>query len=258
MPTAPAPEAPTVGRVPAARAANAEPLVRFIGVKKTYDGVQLVVRQLDLDIRRGEFLTLLGPSGSGKTTTLMMLAGFESPTAGDIVLDGKPITRTPPHKRNFGMVFQNYALFPHLTVGQNVAYPLTVRGVSKSDQTQRVARALGMVRLDGMADRLPGQLSGGQQQRVALARALVFEPQLVLMDEPLGALDKQLREHMQIELKDLHHQLGVTFVFVTHDQGEALTMSDRVAVFNNGVIQQIDSADSMYETPANRFVAGFI
>ncbi|HEX7435167.1 MAG TPA: ABC transporter ATP-binding protein [Caldimonas sp.] len=235
-----------------------EPLVRFIGVQKTYDGVQLVVRQLDLAIRRGEFLTLLGPSGSGKTTTLMMLAGFESPTAGDILLDGKPITRTPPHKRNFGMVFQNYALFPHLTVGQNVAYPLTVRKVPKAQASQRVARALGMVRLEGMDARLPSQLSGGQQQRVALARALVFEPQLVLMDEPLGALDKQLREHMQIELKELHRQLGVTFVYVTHDQGEALTMSDRVAVFNDGAIQQVDAVDRMYEAPANRFVAGFI
>ncbi|HEY4069874.1 MAG TPA: ABC transporter ATP-binding protein [Burkholderiaceae bacterium] len=246
-------------RVRAPRAAGAgEPLVRFAGVQKTYDGVQLVVRQLDLDIRRGEFLTLLGPSGSGKTTTLMMLAGFESPTAGEIFLDGTPITRTPPHKRNFGMVFQNYALFPHLTVGQNVAYPLTVRKASKGEQAAKVAKALEMVRLQGMAERFPSQLSGGQQQRVALARALVFEPQLVLMDEPLGALDKQLREHMQIELKELHRQLGVTFVFVTHDQGEALTMSDRVAVFNNGVIQQIDGADRMYETPANRFVAGFI
>jgi putative spermidine/putrescine transport system ATP-binding protein len=187
-----------------------------------------------------------------------MLAGFESPTAGDIVLEGRPITRTPPHKRHFGMVFQNYALFPHLSVGRNVAYPLTVRKVAKAEQEQRVARALGMVRLDGMADRLPSQLSGGQQQRVALARALVFEPQLVLMDEPLGALDKQLREHMQIELKELHRQLGVTFVYVTHDQGEALTMSDRVAVFNDGAIQQIDVVDRMYEAPANRFVAGFI
>ena len=234
------------------------PLVRFAGVQKSYDGVQLVVRQLDLDIRRGEFLTLLGPSGSGKTTTLMMLAGFESPTAGEILLDGRPITRTPPHKRNFGMVFQNYALFPHLTVGQNVAYPLTVRKVSKAEQATRVARALDMVRLQGLADRFPAQLSGGQQQRVALARALVFEPQLVLMDEPLGALDKQLREHMQIELKELHRQLGVTFVYVTHDQGEALTMSDRVAVFNDGRVQQIDVVDRLYEAPANRFVAGFV
>ena len=238
--------------------AQVEPLVRFRRVQKTYDGVHLVVRELDLDVRRGEFLTLLGPSGTGKTTTLMMLAGFESPTTGEIVLDGRPITRTPPHKRHFGMVFQNYALFPHLTVGQNVAYPLTVRRVSESDRAQRVARALGMVRLQGMADRLPSQLSGGQQQRVALARALVFEPQLVLMDEPLGALDKQLREHMQIELKELHRQLGVTFVYVTHDQGEALTMSDRVAVFNDGAIQQIDPVAQMYEAPANRFVAGFI
>jgi putative spermidine/putrescine transport system ATP-binding protein len=236
----------------------AEPLVRFHGVQKTYDGIHLVVRELDLAIQRGEFLTFLGPSGSGKTTTLMMLAGFESPTAGEILLDGKPITRTPPHKRNFGMVFQNYALFPHLTVGQNVAYPLTVRKVSKSEAAQRVARALGMVRLEAMDARLPSQLSGGQQQRVALARALVFEPQLVLMDEPLGALDKQLREHMQIELKELHRQLGVTFVYVTHDQGEALTMSDRVAVFNDGAIQQIDAVEHMYEAPANRFVASFI
>jgi putative spermidine/putrescine transport system ATP-binding protein len=247
----------SVVAAPAAHA-DAAPFVRFAGVQKTYDGVSLVVRGLDLDIRRGEFLTLLGPSGSGKTTTLMMLAGFETPTAGEIVLDGRPITRTPPHKRHFGMVFQNYALFPHMSVGQNVAYPLTVRGVGKADQATRVARALSMVRLTGMADRLPSQLSGGQQQRVALARALVFEPQLVLMDEPLGALDKQLREHMQIELKDLHRQLGVTFVYVTHDQGEALTMSDRVAVFNDGAIQQIDAVDRMYEAPANRFVAGFI
>ena len=238
--------------------AEPEPLVRFCAVQKTYDGVQLVVRELDLDIRRGEFLTLLGPSGSGKTTTLMMLAGFESPTAGDILLDGRPITRTPPHKRNFGMVFQNYALFPHLTVGDNVAYPLTVRKVAKAEATARVVRALGMVRLQGLADRFPAQLSGGQQQRVALARALVFEPQLVLMDEPLGALDKQLREHMQLELKELHRQLGVTFVYVTHDQGEALTTSDRVAVFNDGRIQQVDIVDRMYEAPANRFVAGFI
>ena len=235
-----------------------EPLVRFQRVQKTYDGEQLVVRQLDLDIQRGEFLSLLGPSGSGKTTTLMMLAGFESPTSGDILLDGRHITGTPPHKRHFGMVFQNYALFPHLSVGQNVAYPLTVRKVPKDEQQRRVKRALEMVQLRGMDDRLPGRLSGGQQQRVALARALVFEPQLVLMDEPLGALDKQLREHMQIELKELHRQLGVTFVYVTHDQGEALTMSDRVAVFNEGVIQQLDTVEQLYEKPANRFVAGFV
>ncbi|MFT3955988.1 MAG: ABC transporter ATP-binding protein [Piscinibacter sp.] len=252
------PPAAAAAPAPAAATAAAEPLVRFRAVQKTYDGVQLVVRSLDLDIRRGEFLTLLGPSGSGKTTTLMMLAGFESPTAGEILLEGRPITRTPPHKRHFGMVFQNYALFPHLTVGQNVAYPLTVRKVPKAEQQQRVEKALAMVRLEGKAERLPGQLSGGQQQRVALARALVFNPQLVLMDEPLGALDKQLREHMQIELKELHRQLGVTFVYVTHDQDEALTMSDRVAVFNDGEIQQIDPVERIYEQPGNRFVAGFI
>ncbi len=234
------------------------PLVRFAGVQKTYDGLSLVVRSLDLDIQRGEFLSLLGPSGSGKTTTLMMLAGFESPTAGEILLDGVPITRTPPHKRNFGMVFQNYALFPHMTVADNVAYPLTVRKVPQADIAKRVAKALDMVQLGAKGDRYPSQLSGGQQQRVALARALVFEPQLVLMDEPLGALDKQLREHMQIELKELHRQLGVTFVYVTHDQGEALTMSDRVAVFNDGLIQQIDQVERLYETPVNRFVAGFV
>ena len=233
-------------------------LVSFTGVHKTYDGINLVVRDLNLDIRQGEFLSLLGPSGSGKTTTLMMLAGFESPTAGEISLNGVPITRTPPHKRNFGMVFQNYALFPHMTVAENIAYPLTVRKLPAAERDAKVNRALDMVQLGRMGSRYPAQLSGGQQQRVALARALVFDPQLVLMDEPLGALDKQLREHMQIELKELHRQLGVTFVFVTHDQGEALTMSDRVAVFNNGVIQQIDAADRMYEAPANRFVAGFI
>jgi putative spermidine/putrescine transport system ATP-binding protein len=188
----------------------------------------------------------------------MMLAGFESPTAGEIMLNGQPITRTPPHKRDFGMVFQNYALFPHMTVAQNVAYPLVVRKVPRSEVAQRVTRALAMVQLTGKDERHPAQLSGGQQQRVALARALVFEPQLVLMDEPLGALDKQLREHMQLELKALHRQLGVTFVYVTHDQGEALTMSDRVAVFNEGAIQQIDSVERLYETPANRFVAGFV
>jgi putative spermidine/putrescine transport system ATP-binding protein len=249
---------PAVPHEAVARPAPRDTLVRFAGVQKTYDGESLVVRSLDLDIRRGEFLSLLGPSGSGKTTCLMMLAGFESPTAGDITLNGQPITRTPPHKRNFGMVFQNYALFPHLTVAQNVAYPLTVRKLPKAEIAQRVAKALAMVQLTGRDQRLPGQLSGGQQQRVALARALVFEPQLVLMDEPLGALDKQLREHMQIELKELHRQLGVTFVYVTHDQGEALTMSDRVAVFNEGAIQQIDAVESLYETPSNRFVASFV
>ena len=235
-----------------------EALVTFRGVQKTYDGTSLVVRDLNLDIQRGEFLSLLGPSGSGKTTTLMMLAGFESPTAGEICLNGQPITRTPPHKRNFGMVFQNYALFPHMTVAENIAYPLRVRKLPHAEREAKVARALEMVQMDTMGMRYPAQMSGGQQQRVALARALVFDPQLVLMDEPLGALDKQLREHMQIELKALHRRLGVTFVYVTHDQAEALTMSDRVAVFNDGRIQQIDRVDRLYETPVNRFVANFV
>ena len=233
-------------------------LVSFTGVQKTYDGINLVVRDLNLEIKQGEFLSLLGPSGSGKTTTLMMLAGFESPTAGEISLNGVPITRTPPHKRNFGMVFQNYALFPHMTVADNIAYPLTVRKLPSAEREAKVARALDMVQLGRLGTRYPSQLSGGQQQRVALARALVFDPQLVLMDEPLGALDKQLREHMQIELRALHRRLGVTFVYVTHDQTEALTMSDRVAVFSDGQIQQIDSVDRLYETPVNRFVAGFV
>ncbi|GAB3776641.1 ABC transporter ATP-binding protein [Ramlibacter monticola] len=253
----PAARADGSGRAPALKLVQ-PPLVSFTGVQKSYDGSSLVVRDLDLEIRRGEFLTLLGPSGSGKTTTLMMLAGFESPTQGEISLAGTPITRTPPHKRNFGMVFQNYALFPHMTVEQNVAYPLTVRKVPREEQKKKVAQALESVRLGPLGSRYPAQLSGGQQQRVALARALVFEPQLVLMDEPLGALDKQLREHMQVELKELHRQLGLTFVYVTHDQSEALTMSDRVAVFNDGAIQQIDRVDRLYETPSNRFVASFV
>ncbi len=235
-----------------------QPLVQFSQVQKSYDGETLVVKHLDLDIKRGEFLTLLGPSGSGKTTTLMMLAGFEVPTHGDIRLNGRAITSMPPHKRNIGMVFQNYALFPHMTVAQNVAFPLEVRKLPKEQIAAKVQKALGMVRLEEFGQRRPAQLSGGQQQRVALARALVFEPELVLMDEPLGALDKQLREHMQMEIKHLHDKLGLTVVYVTHDQSEALTMSDRVAVFNDGVIQQIDSPSALYEKPRNSFVANFI
>jgi putative spermidine/putrescine transport system ATP-binding protein len=237
---------------------DADILVSFRGVRKTYDGETLVVKQLDLDIERGEFLTLLGPSGSGKTTCLMMLAGFEFPTSGEIWLDGTLLNKVPPHKRNIGMVFQNYALFPHLTVEQNVGYPLTVRKLSASERAARVNHALKMVRMESFAKRYPAQLSGGQQQRIALARALVFEPKLVLMDEPLGALDKQLREHMQYELKSLHEKLGVTFVYVTHDQSEALTMSDRVAVFDKGIVQQLDTVDNLYESPCNEFVANFI
>jgi len=234
------------------------PFVRFSGVTKTYDGVNLVVKGLDLDIARGEFLTLLGPSGSGKTTTLMMLAGFEQPTAGDILLNGTTLTELPPHKRGLGFVFQNYALFPHMTVQENVAFPLEVRRIRSSEVRERVARALSMVELTGFEKRKPQQLSGGQQQRVAMARALVFDPELVLMDEPLGALDKHLREQMQYELKRLHRELGVTVVYVTHDQSEALTLSDRIAVFHEGIIQQLDTPSRIYQEPSNAFVAGFI
>jgi putative spermidine/putrescine transport system ATP-binding protein len=237
---------------------TAEALVQFRAVAKSYDGRTLAVRDLTLDVRKGEFLTLLGPSGSGKTTTLNMLAGFERPTRGEILIAGKAVDRLPPYQRNIGMVFQNYALFPHMTVAENVAFPLSVRGIGRAEQTSRVARALASVRLDSFATRRPGQLSGGQQQRVALARALVFEPSLVLLDEPLGALDKKLREHMQIEIKLLHEQLGITMVYVTHDQSEALTMSDRVAVFCDGAVVQHGPPDTLYRRPVDPFVAGFI
>ncbi len=239
-------------------APTAEPLVRFQGVQKSYDGTHLVVRDLNLDIYPGEFLSLLGPSGSGKTTCLMMLAGFESPTGGDIFLEGRRLNDVPPHHRNLGMVFQNYALFPHMTVERNLDYPLKVRKMPAQERSKRIQDALAMVQMQDFGKRYPAQLSGGQQQRIALARALVFQPKIVLMDEPLGALDKQLREHMQLELKALHRQLGVTFVYVTHDQSEALTMSNRIAVFNQGIIQQVSRADTLYETPCNRFVAGFV
>ncbi|WP_128948611.1 ABC transporter ATP-binding protein [Bradyrhizobium nanningense] len=232
--------------------------VEFSGVQKTYDGEALVVKNLNLEVARGEFLTMLGPSGSGKTTTLMMLAGFEAPTHGSILLGGRAIDNMPPHKRDIGMVFQNYALFPHMTVEENLAFPLRVRKLGKADTHARIKRALDMVRLGAYGGRRPGQLSGGQQQRVALARALVFGPKLVLMDEPLGALDKQLREHMQLEIKRIHENLGVTIVYVTHDQVEALTMSDRIAVFNEGVIQQLAAPVELYERPQSAFVAQFI
>ncbi|KAA5607356.1 ABC transporter ATP-binding protein [Roseospira marina] len=235
-----------------------DPFVRFQNVQKSYDGETLVVKNLQLDIAKGEFLTLLGPSGSGKTTCLMMLAGFESPTHGEIMLDGHPIHNVPPHKRGIGMVFQNYALFPHMTVTENVGYPLKVRGIGRNEMARRVDRALTMVELGHLGGRRPAQLSGGQQQRVALARALVFEPALVLLDEPLGALDKNLREQMQYELKHIHATLGVTMVYVTHDQTEALTMSDRIAVFDDGIIQQLDEPSTLYEEPSNAFVAQFI
>ena len=238
--------------------ADATSFVRFEGVRKSYDGVHFVVDDLDLAVRRGEFLTMLGPSGSGKTTSLMMLGGFEEPTFGHIFLDGEPVERRPPEKRNIGFVFQSYALFPHMTVAENVAFPLRYRGIKGAAAAEKVAKALGMVHLGHLASRKPSQMSGGQQQRVALARALVFDPTLVLMDEPLGALDKQLREHMQVEIKQLQRMLGITMVYVTHDQSEALTMSDRIAVFNDGRIQQLAEPETLYEDPANSFVAGFI
>ena len=230
----------------------------FRDIEKTYDGSHYVVTGLNLEVARGEFVSLLGPSGSGKTTTLMMLAGFETPSNGHILLDGERLDDKPPHLRDIGMVFQNYALFPHLTIAQNVAFPLSVRSIAKAEQQARVKRALDMVELGHLGDRRPAQLSGGQQQRVALARALVFEPRVVLMDEPLGALDKRLRETMQYEIIRLHQTLGLTIVYVTHDQGEALTMSDRVAVFSDGCIQQLASPTELYENARNAFVANFV
>jgi len=238
-------------------AKNSE-FVKFDKVDKSYDGKVLVVKDLNLDIAEGEFITMLGPSGSGKTTCLMMLAGFETPTNGEIYLDGNPISNIPPHKRGIGMVFQNYALFPHMTVYENLAFPLKVRKFSKDDTDAKVEKALSMVSLSGFGSRMPGQLSGGQQQRVAVARALVFDPAVVLMDEPLGALDKNLRESMQYEIKHIHESIGVTVVYVTHDQSEALTMSNRIAVFNDGKVQQLSSPDKLYEEPVNSFVAEFI
>ena len=235
-----------------------ESLVRFVNIQKSYDGESLVVKDLNLDVAKGEFLTMLGPSGSGKTTCLMMLAGFEPATHGEIFLNENPINRVPPHKRGIGMVFQNYALFPHMTVAENLAFPLEVRSMDKSDRETRVKRALDMVELGPLGDRRPGQLSGGQQQRVAVARSLVFDPELVLMDEPLGALDKNLREKMQYEIKHIHENLGLTVVYVTHDQSEALTMSNRIAVFDDGIIQQCAPPEVLYEEPENAFCANFI
>lgn len=237
---------------------NASSFLEFSGVKKTYDQKSLVVKGFDLDVKQGEFVTLLGPSGSGKTTVLMMLAGFESVTSGSITINGQPITQTAPYKRNIGMVFQNYALFPHMTVAENLAYPLRVRKMEKAEIDRRVSDYLDLIELRDFGHRHPGQLSGGQRQRVALARALIFEPTLVLMDEPLGALDKKLREHMQFEITRLHQRLGFTVIYVTHDQAEALTMSSRIAVFNEGVVQQYASPNELYERPANAFVASFI
>ena len=237
---------------------SSEPYVEFERVSKSFDGRTRVVLDLDLQIRRGEFLTLLGPSGSGKTTCLMMLAGFETPTAGAIRIGGRAMQQVPARQRGIGMVFQNYALFPHMTVGENLSFPLEVRGIKPERRRARVRRALQLVRLEGLEARRPGQLSGGQQQRVAIARALVFDPELVLMDEPLGALDRRLREELQYEIRRIHRDLGVTVLYVTHDQQEAMVMSDRVAVFRAGSIEQIASPEALYEEPERAFVARFI
>ncbi|WP_404925863.1 ABC transporter ATP-binding protein [Mesorhizobium sp. ORM16] len=226
-------------------------------IEKRFGSVS-VLRDLNLDVAAGEFLTLLGPSGSGKTTLLMILAGFVRANAGSIKVGDEEIITTPPHRRNIGMVFQNYALFPHMNVFHNIAFPLKQRRVPAAETVERVEKALELVKLQGLGERRVDQLSGGQRQRVALARALVFEPPIVLMDEPLSALDKGLREHMQIELRALHRRLGMTTVYVTHDQREAITMSDRIAVMNAGRIEQLDKPEILYAAPRTRFVAGFI
>ena len=236
-----------------------EAIVRIVDVSKAYGKDAPVVEGLDLDIRKGEFLTLLGPSGSGKTTTLMMLAGFEEPTSGTIEIGGRSVNGVPPYRRGIGVVFQHYALFPHMTVEENVGFPLLVRRkFSRAEIDAAVGKALELVRMDAYRRRKPRELSGGQQQRIALARAMVFQPELILMDEPLGALDLKLRQEIQLELKALHRNTSVTFVYVTHDQGEALTMSDRIAVFDKGRIQQLADPRTLYRRPANAFVAGFI
>jgi putative spermidine/putrescine transport system ATP-binding protein len=232
--------------------------LRLAGLVKSYDGRVNAVDDVNLDIARGEFLTLLGPSGSGKTTTLMMIAGFEEPTRGAIELAGEDLTRRKPYERNIGVVFQNYALFPHMTVARNVTFPLRMRRFPRAQQATRVGQMLRLVGLADYADRYPRELSGGQQQRVALARGLVFNPDVLLLDEPLGALDKSLREQMQVELKRIHREVGVTMVYVTHDQTEAMTMSDRIAVFNHGRLEQVAPPLEVYHRPRTRFVGEFI
>jgi putative spermidine/putrescine transport system ATP-binding protein len=239
---------------------TASPDVRLVGVRKAYGDV-VAVDGVDLEVGSGEFFTLLGPSGSGKTTTLRLIAGFERPDAGRVELAGRDVTRLPPYSRDVNTVFQDYALFPHMTVAENIAYGLRVKGVPRGDRRKRVDEVLGIVRLPGLGDRKPIQLSGGQRQRVALARAMVNHPQVLLLDEPLGALDLKLRQEMQIELKRIQREVrevGITFVYVTHDQEEALTMSDRLAVFNDGRIEQVGTPADVYERPVNAFVAGFV
>ena len=232
--------------------------LRLRDVVKSYDGKTNAVDDVSIDVERGEFLTLLGPSGSGKTTTLLMIAGFETPTSGIIELDGHDLVLSKPYERNIGMVFQNYALFPHMTAAKNVVFPLKMRRFPKRDIEARAQRMLELVGLRRFADRYPRELSGGQQQRVALARGLVFNPDVLLLDEPLGALDKNLREQMQVEIKRIHREVGITMIYVTHDQTEAMTMSDRIAVFCNGKVEQVGSPLDVYNRPANRFVGEFI
>ena len=238
-------------------ASTNDAVLELHSITKRY-GIQTAVDALTLSLRRHEFLTFLGPSGSGKTTTLMMVAGLQQPDAGSIVLDGRPVDRVPPYDRDIGMVFQHYALFPHMTVRRNIAFPLEMRRIGRAETARLVEDALRLVGLAELADRLPRQLSGGQQQRVALARAMVYSPALLLMDEPLGALDKKLREQMQLEIKRVQRERRISVLYVTHDQEEALTMSDRIAVFNQGRVEQIGTPEDLYTRPATRFVAGFI
>jgi putative spermidine/putrescine transport system ATP-binding protein len=242
---------------PSDGATSTSPAVRLEAVRKLYGDV-VAVADIDLDIASGEFFSMLGPSGSGKTTTLRMIAGFELPTAGRVLLDGRDVSRLPPYDRDVNTVFQDYALFPHMTVADNVGYGLMIRKVRRDERRARVEEALRMVRLEGYGARKPGQLSGGQRQRVALARAIVNRPRVLLLDEPLGALDLKLRQQMQLELKAIQAQLGITFIYVTHDQDEALAMSDRIAIFDRGRIEQVGTPAEVYERPATAFVAGFV
>jgi putative spermidine/putrescine transport system ATP-binding protein len=245
-------QAPAAGASPGER-----PALVVRGLRKSF-GDATAVDGVDLEVRRGEFVTLLGPSGSGKTTTLRMVAGFMAPSGGSIEIDGSDMTRVPPYRRDVGMVFQNYALFPHMTAAQNIAFPLQMRRIARPEVNRRVADALALVKLEKFGDRYPRQLSGGQQQRIALARAVVFEPQLLLMDEPLGALDRKLREALQLEILHVSRQLGATVLYVTHDQEEALVMSDRIAIFSAGRIEQLGSGEDLYDRPVSLFVADFI
>ena len=254
----PATPSPTVAPAPESVAPRAGTQIRLNGVTKDYGLAVPAVADVSLTIEPGEFMTLLGPSGSGKTTTLNLIAGFETLTAGTISFNGADVSALPPHKRNLGMLFQNYALFPHMTVAQNVAYPLRERRVSRAETARKVAEVLELVQLTGRDDNYPAQLSGGQQQRVALARAIVFGPTALLLDEPLGALDRNLRSSLQLEIQRIHREVGSTFVFVTHDQEEAMNLSDRIALFNDGRIEQVGTPESLYEAPETLFTARFL